>query len=114
MTGRLLIFLHFSLWSILVVPLSAQYVSIFDTSVYEHDRSFMHNGNFDLTDEIGTLDPLIVQLGLSTDIAPPSILEKPSPYTPNDSFSNLLLRWEDSIPQINQMKLLLIQKAQSI
>ena len=96
MTGRLLIFLHFSLWSILVVPLSAQYVSIFDTSVYEHDRSFVHNGNFPLTDEIGTLDPLIVELGLSTDDGSRIILDNPSPNTPNDSFSNFLLRWSDS------------------
>ena len=96
MTGRLLIFLHFSLWSILVVPLSAQYVSIFDTSIYEHDRSFVHNGNFPLTDEIGTLDPLIVELGLSTDDSSRIILDNPSPNTPNDSFSNFLLRWADS------------------
>ena len=96
MTGRLLIFLHFSLWSILVVPLSAQYVSIFDTSVYEHDRSFVHNGNFPLTDEIGTLDPLIVELGLSTNDGSRIILDNPSPNTPNDSFSNFLLRWADS------------------
>jgi hypothetical protein len=96
MTGRLLIFIHFSLWSILVVPLSAQYVSIFDTSVYEHDRSFAHNVNFPLTDEIGTLDPLIVELGLSTDDGSRIIFDNPSPNTPNDSFSNFLLRWADS------------------
>jgi hypothetical protein len=96
MTGRLLTFIHFSLWSILVVPLSAQYVSIFQTSVYEHERSFVHKSNFPLTDEIGTLDPLIVELGLSTDDGSRIILDNPSPNTPDDSFSNFLLRWADS------------------
>jgi len=104
MTGRIFIFFLFSFWSILVVPLSAQYVSIFDTSVYHHDRPSVHTKNFDLSktsDELGTQDPLTIQLGLSTDDASQDLLDKPSPNTPNDSFSNLLLRRTDSLNSAN-------------
>ena len=99
MTGRLFVFWQFSLWSILVVPLSAQYVSIFDTSLYDHDRPLAPTGEFGLTKstgELGTLDPLIVELGLSTDDASKSNIEKPLQNNAIDCLSNLLLHWADS------------------